>query len=117
MECQSCGYRDKHYLTAEETLWRFVCPECKRGIYEIVRLGNRGVRGYAFQPFVTEEITGDPVEVTSPQHRDQLLAASGLTLDRYSDLSHRLSRHREESRTSNQITLDQVMKAAKERAG
>lgn len=112
--CDGCGYRDRHYIERHQMGWNFVCPSCKRGMYVLTRRARK-FRNYSFEPFVTEEITGDPIEIRSPEHREAVLAEHGLTQDRYSDLESRKRRHREDSLSSNQITFDQVVAEAKRR--
>lgn len=115
MVCEACGHRDKHYLASGQEGWNYICPSCKDGIYTIIRMAR--TPHYNFQPFMTEDITGEPVEITSPTHRDSLLSDNNLTMDKVSDLDKRKSRHAYEVSAARHVTYDNIMQELKRAKG
>lgn len=71
---------------------------------------RKGVRVSVFSPYVEENLTGEPIEITSRAQRDALLAQHGCTYDRWSRPPKRPS-------ALDDLSFDEVMKETKKALG
>lgn len=74
-QCQKCGKEDEGYLAS----YSMADPPCPCGgprdrIWRVTRHHATSIF-----PYVTSNITGSPVEVTSQSHLDSLCKAAGVT--------------------------------------
>ena len=54
------------------------CEVCGEGMFR-----SYGINVSVFEPYTTKDFTGEPIRVTSPEHRDALCKEHGVTYDKY----------------------------------
>lgn len=87
MVCAECGYQEELHASmanAPRGDECYKCPNC-----EAVRLQRNWFaerpQVSVFEPYVEENFTGKPIEVTTPKQRDSLCEKHGVTYDRWND--------------------------------
>jgi len=107
MMCDKCNHTDEFALPMSKSpSGNSKCPECgKKKFHQYWPIGCNVVQSRQFESYVDEDITGKPIEITSPKQRDRVLAEHGCTMDTLSNPKRGGTRDPWE----NDIPLDKVL--------
>ncbi len=75
--CDTCDASKEFHRPIAKYPKRVMCKKCKK------RMGQdfRGSQSIKFKPYTTLDVTGKPIDFTSPGQRDKILEEHGLTMD------------------------------------
>lgn len=76
--CPVCGPLEVYYALRDYPGDRTQCRSCGA---HMVRQYLSAPSLHCHDPYIDEDITGEPIEITSPAHRDRVLAENGLSMD------------------------------------
>lgn len=74
--CEHCDREKEIFRKAMSPPKRVVCYPCHKLMYR-----EFTARAQKFTPFITEDVTGKPIEMKTAKQRDAILAKHGLTMD------------------------------------
>lgn len=84
----------------------YVCQKCgAKDVKQFWPKDSNVVKSRQFEPYIDTDITGQPIEITSPKQRDKVLADNGCTMDTVSNPKRGGSRDKWED----EIGLDHVL--------
>ena len=75
--CHGCDKGREIFRKKMNPPKRVICKTCHKVMYQYYSRIGVG----KFTPYTTEDVTGKPIEFTSPKQRDEVLAKHGLTMD------------------------------------
>lgn len=104
--CQVCGPLEVYYALKDYPGDRTDCPRCGK---PVVRQYLSAPSLHCHDPYIDEDITGEPIEITSPAHRDRVLAENGLSMD-----SARYVPKPRRDKWEDGVSADEVISKAKE---
>jgi putative FmdB family regulatory protein len=76
--CDVCGPMELFFSLSSYPGDEIECPSCGE---EIARRAYTPPALHCHDPYIDEDITGSPIEITSPAHRDRILAEHNLSMD------------------------------------
>ena len=108
MLCRSCGDISEVVRPMSKAPTRtYICKECgAKAVKQYWPKDSNVVKSRQFEPYVDTDITGQPIEITSPKQRDRVLAEHGCTMDSVANPKRGGSRDKWED----DISLDHVLK-------
>ena len=80
--CDRCSHTKDENRPIEQgpSRWK-ICPICRKRMSRVF-----SANACSFKPYVEQNFTGDPIDVTSPRQRDRLCAIHKATYDRSTNL-------------------------------